>query len=730
MSKYSTLKAEIIASIKRNGAQAITGDLLQEKLLSMIDSLGEHYQFGGLASPSAEFTPGDEPVVFVAATPGTYTNFGGLVVADGEVALLVWSGSAWSKQTTDIATRTEVSQLGQKISGIKVTADDNNYKAYQYPLTAGRYFVRVINASTTRSVGLFFYTALDVELPVFVQAPAGGNKEAYIELPQNAAYFKTAFVGTKVEILDLNSLIAGLVGENTESIKKLSGIKITANTDNYDRYDCNLKAGRYFVKCINASQSSSVGIFFYTAQDVELSVFVQALAGGSAESYIDLPVDCAYIKTAFIGTVAEILYLDSAIGDIVARNAVNIDRLINPIEQEPTTIVVKDGGIIGTDCDFTDIDSALASISDNNKNNKYIVYIKNGVYDITGINYLGLKDYVTICGENRDGVIVKNSSVSYNANVVCFDPAKYGSNIIEYARIENLTLYIKNGKCCVHIDSDAIKDGGKIEIDNCRFINELEEQYIAYGRGGVNCGLNGGQTVEISNCFGNALVYAHTRINPQTENNANYFIVKNCHVNSVGFYDISDKVSNHKKNQLIVDNCKCDYIGIGVSELANDKAHCSIEYIINNNNNFNWVYIFGDGYVNGYDDWFTKYPICSAIHQVVRNLTGSTILKGTFVSVDVDGCENLLRSYDYNVTPYDGKLVFGYTLEDIADGDTGIIQVKGKVFIQDNNYSKRDFITLDSNGNPIIGTKENAIGVVTNIDQDNRVIIRLLFDNN
>lgn len=114
MSKYATLIARIVANIKRNGAQSITGDLLQEQLLAMITSLGEYYQFGGLASPSAEFTPGDEPVVFVAATPGTYTNFGGLVVADGEVALLVWSGSAWSKQTTDIATRSEVSQLGQK----------------------------------------------------------------------------------------------------------------------------------------------------------------------------------------------------------------------------------------------------------------------------------------------------------------------------------------------------------------------------------------------------------------------------------------------------------------------------------------------------------------------------------------------------------------------------------------------------------------------------------------
>lgn len=115
MSKYATLIARIVANIKRNGAQSITGDLLQEQLLAMITSLGEYYQFGGLVSSDTEFTAGDEPVVFIAATPGTYTNFGGLVVADGEVALLVWSGSAWSKQTTDIATRSEVSQLGQKL---------------------------------------------------------------------------------------------------------------------------------------------------------------------------------------------------------------------------------------------------------------------------------------------------------------------------------------------------------------------------------------------------------------------------------------------------------------------------------------------------------------------------------------------------------------------------------------------------------------------------------------
>lgn len=115
MAKYSNTKAKINEKITTNGAQAVTGIILNDVLQTMVDSLGADYQFGGLVQPGSSFTAGEQPVVFLATTPGTYTNFGGLVVADGEVALLVWSGSAWSKQTPDIATRTEVGQLGQDV---------------------------------------------------------------------------------------------------------------------------------------------------------------------------------------------------------------------------------------------------------------------------------------------------------------------------------------------------------------------------------------------------------------------------------------------------------------------------------------------------------------------------------------------------------------------------------------------------------------------------------------
>lgn len=115
---YNTLKALVNSKIYENTEQRITGGDMNDVLQSAIASLGAHYQMGGLVSPTDHITVGDEPVVFIATTPGTYTYFGSQVVADGEVALLVWSGTAWSKQTPDISTRTEVNQLGQQIRDI------------------------------------------------------------------------------------------------------------------------------------------------------------------------------------------------------------------------------------------------------------------------------------------------------------------------------------------------------------------------------------------------------------------------------------------------------------------------------------------------------------------------------------------------------------------------------------------------------------------------------------
>ena len=477
----------------------------------------------------------------------------------------------------------------------------------------------------------------------------------------------------------------------------------------YTSYPCLLPAGKYVLELTNKLPDAPTGVFFYNSNHEQINDSVTVPTNSTVSWIFNLPEDSSSVEIAGIGT--ELKILEYGLKGV----EIDVENLKNPTPVITNTIIVDANGTIGTDCDFTDIKSALDSISYNTQYNRYVVVVKNGTYDITGIDYLGFKNYVTVKGETRDGVIVRNSSQSYNASVSCFDPSYYGCNI-EYASIENLTMRINNGKCCVHIDGSSIVNEGRILIKHCCLINEVENS-----NGGVNCGLNGGQTVEIDDCYGICLAYAHTRVNPSTPANQNNFIVKNSCFTSIGFYDISDKVSNYERNKLIVENCKCDYIGIGVAESALNKSKCSIDYIIDKNTIFDWVYIEGQNFISEFDNWFTKYPICSSIHRFVSNNSGNTITKGTFVSILIQGgviaLNNTLPNYGYNIIPYDGEHLYGIALEDIADGDAGIVQVGGKIFIPNNNYVVGQYITLNAQGQPIVGTKENAIGVVTNPDQ-------------
>lgn len=80
MSNYNTLKSAIQAAIKTNGNNEITGQILQDKLLSMIATLGFGYQFMGIAFPNAYPGTPDAKIFYIAYQPGTYTYMGGIEV--------------------------------------------------------------------------------------------------------------------------------------------------------------------------------------------------------------------------------------------------------------------------------------------------------------------------------------------------------------------------------------------------------------------------------------------------------------------------------------------------------------------------------------------------------------------------------------------------------------------------------------------------------------------------
>lgn len=115
MADYAALKQTIDTNVNTNGQQAITGAILNDVLNEMVDVLGEGYTFLGVATPTTNPTTPEGKAYYLAGAAGTYTNFGSIVVADNEVVLLVWNGTAWTKVVTPATTANQVSQLSQEV---------------------------------------------------------------------------------------------------------------------------------------------------------------------------------------------------------------------------------------------------------------------------------------------------------------------------------------------------------------------------------------------------------------------------------------------------------------------------------------------------------------------------------------------------------------------------------------------------------------------------------------
>ena len=94
MANYTNLKSTIDTNIKTNGNEEITGAILNSVLNSMVTSLGAGYQYMGVATTSTNPGTPDAKVFYLAYTPGTYTNFNGIVVTG--LCVLKYD-TAWSK---------------------------------------------------------------------------------------------------------------------------------------------------------------------------------------------------------------------------------------------------------------------------------------------------------------------------------------------------------------------------------------------------------------------------------------------------------------------------------------------------------------------------------------------------------------------------------------------------------------------------------------------------------
>lgn len=113
MGNYEQLKQAVADVVKSNGNQEITGDILQNTLLTIISTVGSGATFAGFATPTTNPGTPDQNVFYIAFEDGIYSNFGN-VVLENEVAIFTNGNGIWQKGKTGIATYKQVSELEYK----------------------------------------------------------------------------------------------------------------------------------------------------------------------------------------------------------------------------------------------------------------------------------------------------------------------------------------------------------------------------------------------------------------------------------------------------------------------------------------------------------------------------------------------------------------------------------------------------------------------------------------
>ena len=127
MGNYEQLKQAVSSVIKNNGNMEITGDILQNTLLSIISTVGGNATFAGIATPETNPGTPDQNVFYLASKPGVYTNFGGVNLID-QVLIFANTNGQWVAKNTNIPLLEAVTEARKTADEAKIMAESNTRK--------------------------------------------------------------------------------------------------------------------------------------------------------------------------------------------------------------------------------------------------------------------------------------------------------------------------------------------------------------------------------------------------------------------------------------------------------------------------------------------------------------------------------------------------------------------------------------------------------------------------
>lgn len=190
MANWDNLKTAIQDVIKENGNEEITGQVLQNTLLSIVNNLGENATFAGLATPTTNPGTPDGVIYYIATQQGTYQYFNNLVVNKGETAIFLYKTS-WTK--ISIAVMPSVPNVLQN-SG---TSSTDVMSQNAVTAIVGIDDVPQFSEQTSYKVGDFVrYTGLIFK---FTAAHSAGQWKGTDTTPSNLAEYIKAATGATVE---------------------------------------------------------------------------------------------------------------------------------------------------------------------------------------------------------------------------------------------------------------------------------------------------------------------------------------------------------------------------------------------------------------------------------------------------------------------------------------------------------------------------------------------------
>lgn len=119
MGNYEQLKQAVSNVIKNNGNHEITGDILQNTLLSIISTVGGNATFAGIATPTTNPGTPDQNVFYIASENGAYVNFSPTInVYDNEVIILYNKNGVWKYDISGIGSEKKQIELYNEINNI------------------------------------------------------------------------------------------------------------------------------------------------------------------------------------------------------------------------------------------------------------------------------------------------------------------------------------------------------------------------------------------------------------------------------------------------------------------------------------------------------------------------------------------------------------------------------------------------------------------------------------